>query len=97
MVTHGLHWLPQCDNVVVLVGGDISEYGTYDDLLNENGALAQFIKQYLITSAEEEEEDEVDPDGKYNNMYINQPQPTFNCITSDLNKTRNIIFPEANR
>lgn len=62
LVTHGLHWLPQCDNVAVLVGGEISEYGSYDDLLNENGALAQFIKQYLITSLEEEEEEEVDPE-----------------------------------
>ena len=27
LVTHGVHWLPMVDTIVVMVGGKISDYG----------------------------------------------------------------------
>ena len=56
-VTHGLQWLPRVDTIVVLMDGRISEVGSYDDLLDHNGAFAQFLRMYLLQS-----EDEVDDD-----------------------------------
>lgn len=65
LVTHGLHWLPLCDTVLVLSAGEITELGSYEELLSHNGALAQFIKQYLLSSAEEEDVEEIAPEGNH--------------------------------
>eukprot|EP00731_Ephydatia_muelleri_P028692 Em0020g336a len=54
LVTHGLTFLPQCDLIVVLVDGRISEIGTYSELLNNKGAFSEFIETY--STAEEEED-----------------------------------------
>ncbi|KAL5019757.1 hypothetical protein ScPMuIL_002649 [Solemya velum] len=48
LVTHGVHWLPMVDKIVVLTNGQISEVGSYDELLDHNGEFAQFLKEYLI-------------------------------------------------
>ncbi|KAL3887247.1 hypothetical protein ACJMK2_027191, partial [Sinanodonta woodiana] len=58
LVTHGVQWLPVVDTIVVLVNGEITEVGSYEELLTHDGAFAQFLKTYL---RQEEEEDE-DPD-----------------------------------
>ena len=42
-MTHGVHWLPMVDTIVVMVDGKISEYGSYDDLLSHDGVFAQFL------------------------------------------------------
>ncbi|KAK3796141.1 hypothetical protein RRG08_018142 [Elysia crispata] len=47
LVTHGIHWLPLVDNVVVLRDGKVSEQGTYKELLTHDGAFAQFLKDAL--------------------------------------------------
>ncbi|XP_050416423.2 multidrug resistance-associated protein 1 [Patella vulgata] len=60
LVTHGVHWLPMVDNIVVVIDGEISEVGSYDELLSHNGAFAQFLKTYLTEGAESEEDE--DPD-----------------------------------
>ncbi|KAK3084438.1 hypothetical protein FSP39_013539 [Pinctada imbricata] len=60
LVTHGVHWLPMVDVVVVMVNGRISEMGTYNQLITHDGPFAQFLKQYFM--AEEESEAEEDPD-----------------------------------
>ncbi|XP_048236908.1 multidrug resistance-associated protein 1-like isoform X1 [Haliotis rufescens] len=59
LVTHGVHWLPMTDMVVVLVDGEITEMGTYDELLSHDGAFAQFLKTYL--TQEDSPKQEVDP------------------------------------
>ena len=58
LVTHGIHWLPKVDNIVVMVGGVISETGTYDELLTVNGEFAQFLKQHLTPAADSDEDDD---------------------------------------
>ncbi|XP_067944116.1 multidrug resistance-associated protein 1-like [Watersipora subatra] len=60
LVTHGVHWLPMVDNIVVLTDGRVSESGTYDALLSHDGAFAEFLKTFFLSG--EEEEGEVDED-----------------------------------
>uniref|UniRef100_A0A9J8ATG6 ABC-type glutathione-S-conjugate transporter n=1 Tax=Cyprinus carpio carpio TaxID=630221 RepID=A0A9J8ATG6_CYPCA len=40
LVTHGMSFLPQADLILVLVDGEISERGSYQELLNRNGDFA---------------------------------------------------------
>ena len=60
LVTHGLSFLPQCDLIVVLDNGHISEMGTYTELVDNNGAFSEFIRTY----AAPEENEEGDPGGR---------------------------------
>uniref|UniRef100_A0A8B9TSV5 Canalicular multispecific organic anion transporter 1 n=1 Tax=Anas platyrhynchos TaxID=8839 RepID=A0A8B9TSV5_ANAPL len=46
LVTHGISFLPQVDNIVVLVAGAVSEHGSYSTLLANRGAFAQFLNSY---------------------------------------------------
>ena len=55
LVTHGIAFLPQCDVIVVMVDGQITEVGSYTELINNDGAFAQFLHTYK--SAEENDED----------------------------------------
>ncbi|KAK2141833.1 hypothetical protein LSH36_1034g00008 [Paralvinella palmiformis] len=60
LVTHGISFLPQVDNILVVVDGRISEHGTYKDLLMKGGAFADFLKVYLaeLEESDGEEDDE---------------------------------------
>ncbi|XP_046325609.2 multidrug resistance-associated protein 1-like [Haliotis rufescens] len=64
LVTHGVHWLPQVDTILVLSNGQISEIGTYEELMTHNGAFAQFLTTYLTqhnnedSDVDEEEEED---------------------------------------
>ncbi|XP_058792378.1 multidrug resistance-associated protein 1 isoform X9 [Phymastichus coffea] len=59
LVTHGITYLPEVDNIIVLKDGQISESGTYKELLEKRGAFADFLVQHLqeVKSEEEETED----------------------------------------
>ncbi|XP_064415228.1 multidrug resistance-associated protein 1 isoform X2 [Latimeria chalumnae] len=46
LVTHGVSYLPQMDLVVVMVDGQISEIGSYQELLKQEGAFAEFLHTY---------------------------------------------------
>ncbi|XP_067675078.1 multidrug resistance-associated protein 1-like [Haliotis asinina] len=48
LVTHGIHWLPKVDSIIVMSTGQISETGTYKDLLHHNGPFAQFLQNYIL-------------------------------------------------
>ncbi|KFP60508.1 Canalicular multispecific organic anion transporter 2, partial [Cariama cristata] len=56
LVTHGISFLPQVDHVVVLVDGKISEMGSYQDLLKQNKAFAEFLRNYALDEDIEEDE-----------------------------------------
>ena len=52
LVTHGLAYLPQCDVIVTIGNGRISEIGAYAELIDNNGAFAELVRTYA--SMEEE-------------------------------------------
>ncbi|XP_075371089.1 ATP-binding cassette sub-family C member 6 isoform X1 [Mycteria americana] len=47
LVTHTINILPQVDNIVLLVDGTISEFGSYQELLQRNGAFAEFLHSHI--------------------------------------------------
>uniref|UniRef100_A0A8C3KNF7 ABC-type glutathione-S-conjugate transporter n=1 Tax=Calidris pygmaea TaxID=425635 RepID=A0A8C3KNF7_9CHAR len=47
LVTHTVNILPQVDNIVFLVDGTISEIGSYQELLQRNGAFAEFLHSHI--------------------------------------------------
>uniref|UniRef100_A0A3B4BUZ0 ATP-binding cassette, sub-family C (CFTR/MRP), member 3 n=1 Tax=Pygocentrus nattereri TaxID=42514 RepID=A0A3B4BUZ0_PYGNA len=56
LVTHGISFLPQVDNIMVLVDGMVSEMGSYQDLLKQNGAFADFLRNYSLEDIIEDAE-----------------------------------------
>ncbi|XP_026771847.2 multidrug resistance-associated protein 1 isoform X2 [Pangasianodon hypophthalmus] len=57
LVTHGLSFLPQVDLILVMEDGQITEAGSYTELLGRHAAFAEFLRSH--TNAEREEESEV--------------------------------------
>jgi ABC-type multidrug transport system fused ATPase/permease subunit len=55
LVTHGVKFLPNVDRIVVMKDGQISESGTYRELLDHGKEFSEFLIQYL-----QEEEDQQD-------------------------------------
>ncbi|KAK2583563.1 hypothetical protein KPH14_009513 [Odynerus spinipes] len=47
LVTHGIVYLPEVDNILVLKDGEITEHGTYKQLMDKRGAFAEFLMQHL--------------------------------------------------
>ncbi|XP_051062713.1 multidrug resistance-associated protein 1 isoform X2 [Phodopus roborovskii] len=65
LVTHGVSYLPQVDVIIVMSGGKISEMGSYQELLDQDGAFAEFLRTYA--SAEQDlasEDNSVSGSGK---------------------------------
>ncbi|XP_067225111.1 ATP-binding cassette sub-family C member 3 isoform X4 [Chanodichthys erythropterus] len=56
LVTHGISFLPQVDNILVLVDGRVSEMGSYQELLKQNGAFAEFLRNYSLEDIIEDDE-----------------------------------------
>ena len=57
-MTHGISYLPQMDQIVVLKDGKISEIGTYEQLLSSRGAFADFLIEQLQKEEENMNDDE---------------------------------------
>lgn len=53
LVTHGMSFLPQADHILVLVEGEITESGSYQELLSRHGAFADFIHTFARTERKE--------------------------------------------
>ena len=47
MVTHGIGFLHHVDMIVVLKNGQITEKGTFQELLAHKGAFSDFLQTYL--------------------------------------------------
>nr|KAG5699779.1 hypothetical protein BaRGS_013499 [Batillaria attramentaria] len=47
LVTHGVHWLPMVDEIIVMNDGKISERGSYEELISHDGPFAHFLNTYL--------------------------------------------------
>ncbi|KAL5035647.1 hypothetical protein RTP6_003309 [Batrachochytrium dendrobatidis] len=74
LVTHQLHFLPRVDYIIVMSNGEISEHGSYSDLMASNGEFSSLMGNYggvdedandadLMVS----EVDQIDIDGKKRN------------------------------
>ncbi|KAL2723366.1 multidrug resistance-associated protein 1 isoform X8 [Vespula maculifrons] len=46
-ITHDIVYLPEVDNIFVLKDGEITESGTYKQLMDKRGAFAEFLMQHL--------------------------------------------------
>lgn len=57
LVTHGITYLPECNNIVVLKNGEVSEMGSYKELLDKKGDFADFLIQHLQEVNEDEAEE----------------------------------------
>uniref|UniRef100_A0A4W3K651 ATP-binding cassette, sub-family C (CFTR/MRP), member 3 n=1 Tax=Callorhinchus milii TaxID=7868 RepID=A0A4W3K651_CALMI len=78
LVTHGVSFLPQVDHIVVLVDGRVSEQGSYQQLLERQGAFAEFLHTYAQSEEpnEELEEEEFLPEellGNHDDLNDEQP------------------------
>ncbi|XP_076766694.1 multidrug-Resistance like Protein 1 isoform X1 [Xylocopa sonorina] len=47
LVTHGITYLPEVDNIIVIKDGEITEVGTYKQLLEKKGAFSDFLVHHL--------------------------------------------------
>ncbi|CAH0555480.1 unnamed protein product [Brassicogethes aeneus] len=47
LVTHGITYLPQTDRILVIKKGEISESGTYKELLSTKGSFSEFLMQHI--------------------------------------------------
>lgn len=56
LVTHGITYLPEVDNIFVLKDGEVSEEGTYKELLAKKGAFAEFLIQHISEVGEDLED-----------------------------------------
>ena len=61
LVTYGIGFLPQCDVIVVMADGQITEVGSYNELIDNDGAFAQLLRSQQHVNSEEE-----DPGNYYN-------------------------------
>ncbi|XP_044597659.1 multidrug resistance-associated protein 1 isoform X3 [Cotesia glomerata] len=55
LVTHGITYLPDVDNIFVLKDGEITENGTYKQLMEKRGAFADFLIHHLQEVKPEDE------------------------------------------
>uniref|UniRef100_A0A8C9U3C7 Multidrug resistance-associated protein 1 n=1 Tax=Scleropages formosus TaxID=113540 RepID=A0A8C9U3C7_SCLFO len=60
LVTHGLSYLPQADLILVMVDGEITEMGSYMELLGRQGAFAEFLRTYANSEQQEDRSGERD-------------------------------------
>lgn len=59
LVTHGVIYLRQMDNIIVLKDGKVSESGSMQELVNRKGAFAEFLLQHIQDVKEVENLDEI--------------------------------------
>ena len=52
-----MKFLPKMDKIVVMKDGQISEQGTYQQLLQDGGQFADFLIEYLTEETQSDVED----------------------------------------
>ncbi|XP_059413452.1 multidrug resistance-associated protein 1 [Carassius carassius] len=53
LVTHGLNFLPQADLILVMEDGEITEMGSYAELLSRKNTFADFVKAFSVSERKE--------------------------------------------
>ncbi|KAJ7306005.1 hypothetical protein JRQ81_010371 [Phrynocephalus forsythii] len=64
LVTHGVSYLPLMDTIVVMTHGKISEVGSYQELLKQDGAFAEFLRTYASAEQNAASEEASNPSAK---------------------------------
>ncbi|GAB6029962.1 Multidrug resistance-associated protein 1 [Chamberlinius hualienensis] len=64
LVTNKLVYAPYADQVVVLSDGTIAEIGTYDELIKDEGILADLVETFVTTGNGKENGDQIVVDDK---------------------------------
>ncbi|XP_030339197.1 multidrug resistance-associated protein 1 isoform X2 [Strigops habroptila] len=64
LVTHAINYLPQMDTILVMSDGEISEMGSYQELLKQDRAFAEFLRTYANAEQSMENSDTNSPSGK---------------------------------
>ncbi|CAL7934381.1 unnamed protein product [Xylocopa violacea] len=62
LVTHGITYLPEVDNIIVVKDGEITEVGTYKQLLEKKGAFSEFLVHHLQEVGNLQADDESEAD-----------------------------------
>ncbi|XP_038618605.1 multidrug resistance-associated protein 1 isoform X2 [Tachyglossus aculeatus] len=73
LVTHSISYLPQVDKIIVMSEGKISEMGSHQELLERDGAFAEFLRTYA--NAEQSPED-----GETNSPGVKEVKPMENGV-----------------
>ncbi|KAG8328053.1 Canalicular multispecific organic anion transporter 1 [Homalodisca vitripennis] len=60
LVTHSVTFLNQVDNIVVLKAGEITEMGTFKELLAKKGEFSDFLVQHITSTNDPELETEIE-------------------------------------
>ena len=75
LVTHGTGFLRQCDVIVVMTDGQITEVGSYTELIENDRDFAQFLQTYQTSETNEDE-------NGTNNTAFNIPNTVLLCIST---------------
>ncbi|KAJ8251179.1 hypothetical protein GJAV_G00218160 [Gymnothorax javanicus] len=81
LVTHGLSYLPQADLILVMVNGEITEMGSYAELLGRHGAFAEFMRVFACS---ESKESSVNKDSDVQNYTVGSRKSTSQLSMIDL-------------
>lgn len=54
-VTHGISFLSQTNQIIVMKDGEVSERGSYEELMEENGAFAEFLTHHVNEGTREKQ------------------------------------------
>lgn len=57
LVTHNLAYVAQTDMIIVLNNGTVTEMGSYEDLMNQQGPFADLIATYVANGKENDDKD----------------------------------------
>ncbi|NXP68542.1 MRP1 protein, partial [Chloropsis cyanopogon] len=71
LVTHAINYLPQMDTILVMTDGEISEMGSYQELLEQDGAFAEFLRTYANAEQTMENSDTNSPSAKEGKLIEN--------------------------
>ena len=71
-MTHGIGFLPQCDVIVVMADGQITEVGSYTELIDNDGPFAQFLHGYQTAEANGDQVEDPGNDFGLNNLLIGE-------------------------
>ncbi|KAJ3110241.1 hypothetical protein HK100_003106, partial [Physocladia obscura] len=93
LVTHQLHFLPECDYIIFMKDGIILEQGLYRELIDANGAFANMIRSHGSEEATNSDSDsEIDFSGALAEIkaIVTAPKATHNIMSIEDQETGSV-------